>query len=684
MNFGWLFAPSITSLMFALRTTVAALLALGIAFWMELGEPQWAAMTVWIVAQNSRGESISKGRWRVIGTVVGMVTAIGLIAAFPQAPWLFLPTLAVWVGLCAGLATLTHNFRGYALVLAGYTCTIIALGAASQPDHIFNVAMARGTYIILGVICETLMGMVFIPNVALKAKEELRVRLSGVLSRSVKVLTDVMRQKKNAEDELCTLLGSLQASSDQIEFSRIEIRSSGNEVEHAYATLGLVARVLSRGLGLKSRLASVSHVPEALLPFMEEMADALEGLPARLGSDVRGIAALAQADALLSECRARMAGILPRDDDDSLIEGIVLTGVEVMLADLCETLRSYRASVDGAHVPQKHRLHRNADWRAATRNGVRTMAALMFGAYVWEVTAWPQGSVFLTFIAVVCARFATFENTVILSSAFFYGAVWAAIASTVPVFGVMPVTSSYALFSFTVGFFMLLGGLAFRNPATAVMAASFETFFPFLLGLDNQGRVSDLGWLNTTLALLLGLWSGVMIFRAVLPFTSGRAAKLLRSQLRRSLRRLALPGVMMDEEVWINEGTQSMERAVRFAGSLSSDRAEAILRGTLSVMTVGRNVLMLRKLAKAGSLPDAAVAAVDAMVGNLTRQRNALSHTAPTIQPTLDQLYALEREAQDTSIRHDLVLAIGSVLIVRSELPASRAFLKGYTTQEAV
>lgn len=164
------------------------------------------------------------------------------------------------------------------------------------------------------------------------------------------------------------------------------------------------------------------------------------------------------------------------------IEGIVLTGVEVMLADLCETLRSYRASVDGAHVPQKHRLHRNADWRAATRNGVRTMAALMFGAYVWEVTAWPQGSVFLTFIAVVCARFATFENTVILSSAFFYGAVWAAIASTVPVFGVMPVTSSYALFSFTVGFFMLLGGLAFRNPATAVMAASFETFFRFCWG----------------------------------------------------------------------------------------------------------------------------------------------------------------------------------------------------------
>ncbi|QHI95304.1 hypothetical protein GT348_02560 [Aristophania vespae] len=56
---------------FALRTTIVSLIALGIAFWMELGEPQWAAMTVWIVAQSSRGMSHSKGKWRIIGTLGG-------------------------------------------------------------------------------------------------------------------------------------------------------------------------------------------------------------------------------------------------------------------------------------------------------------------------------------------------------------------------------------------------------------------------------------------------------------------------------------------------------------------------------------------------------------------------------------------------------------------------------------
>jgi len=80
---------------------------------MVLGDPQWAPMTVWIVALGSRGESLSKGRWRIVGTVLGMVAAVTLIAAVPQAPWLFFPALALWTGLYAGLATLVRNFRSY-------------------------------------------------------------------------------------------------------------------------------------------------------------------------------------------------------------------------------------------------------------------------------------------------------------------------------------------------------------------------------------------------------------------------------------------------------------------------------------------------------------------------------------------------------------------------------------------
>ena len=45
---------------FALRNTAASLLALYIAFRMNLDDPKWAASTVWIVAQGSRGMGLSK------------------------------------------------------------------------------------------------------------------------------------------------------------------------------------------------------------------------------------------------------------------------------------------------------------------------------------------------------------------------------------------------------------------------------------------------------------------------------------------------------------------------------------------------------------------------------------------------------------------------------------------------
>ncbi|WP_461523455.1 FUSC family protein [Rhizobium leguminosarum] len=45
-------------------STAASLSALYIALALDLGEAKWAAMTVWIVAQASRGMSLSKSRYR--------------------------------------------------------------------------------------------------------------------------------------------------------------------------------------------------------------------------------------------------------------------------------------------------------------------------------------------------------------------------------------------------------------------------------------------------------------------------------------------------------------------------------------------------------------------------------------------------------------------------------------------
>src|SRR6204780_3524345 len=115
-------------LLFGLRLWASVCLALFIAFWLELDNPFWAGASAAIVCQPQLGASLRKGWFRMLGTVVGAVMSVVLVACFAQDRLLFLGCLAVWAAVCAFLAALLRNFASYAASLAGYTAAIIAGG----------------------------------------------------------------------------------------------------------------------------------------------------------------------------------------------------------------------------------------------------------------------------------------------------------------------------------------------------------------------------------------------------------------------------------------------------------------------------------------------------------------------------------------------------------------------------
>jgi uncharacterized membrane protein YccC len=55
IDIGW------QNIVFSLRTAAAAILALAIALWLELGDPQWATLTVYVLAQPTVGAALGKG-----------------------------------------------------------------------------------------------------------------------------------------------------------------------------------------------------------------------------------------------------------------------------------------------------------------------------------------------------------------------------------------------------------------------------------------------------------------------------------------------------------------------------------------------------------------------------------------------------------------------------------------------
>ena len=104
--------------LFGLRLWASVCLALYTAFWLELDDPYWAATSAAIVAQTGLGASLRKGRFRAIGTVIGGIAIVILVAVFPQNHPALLVGLALWGAACGWLATILPNFGGYAAALA--------------------------------------------------------------------------------------------------------------------------------------------------------------------------------------------------------------------------------------------------------------------------------------------------------------------------------------------------------------------------------------------------------------------------------------------------------------------------------------------------------------------------------------------------------------------------------------
>ncbi|WP_274610191.1 FUSC family protein [Pseudomonas sp. TH10] len=114
-------------LLFALRTIVAGLLTLYLAFLFDLDQPKWSIMAVVIVSQPLGGMTLARSFGQVIGTTLRCRGRGADHGDFPPAPLPFILTLALWLALCTAGGTLLRYTSSQAFVLSGYTAVVVAL-----------------------------------------------------------------------------------------------------------------------------------------------------------------------------------------------------------------------------------------------------------------------------------------------------------------------------------------------------------------------------------------------------------------------------------------------------------------------------------------------------------------------------------------------------------------------------
>lgn len=146
--------------LFWIKSSIALIVTCFLAFEFETPEAAWAVICAAILVHPDSGAVLSKSVARIIGTIVGGFVAVILFYLFPQAPWVFMFSMGIWVALCSFYSAYTRDFKTYAVALSGFMPAIIFMTAIENNsiEEVVRIASLRTCTISLGIIC---VAMVF-------------------------------------------------------------------------------------------------------------------------------------------------------------------------------------------------------------------------------------------------------------------------------------------------------------------------------------------------------------------------------------------------------------------------------------------------------------------------------------------------------------------------------------------
>src|ERR1700675_938469 len=95
---------------YAVRVSLAAVVALYVAFWLQLDGASSAAVTVAILAQPTRGAALSKAANRLAATFIGAGLSIVIAGFFPGERLGLLLSFICWMCICVFAASYLRGF----------------------------------------------------------------------------------------------------------------------------------------------------------------------------------------------------------------------------------------------------------------------------------------------------------------------------------------------------------------------------------------------------------------------------------------------------------------------------------------------------------------------------------------------------------------------------------------------
>ncbi|MDD2057419.1 FUSC family protein [Pseudomonas sp. GD03860] len=585
----------------------AAFLTLWLAMRLELPQPRTAMITVFIVMQPQSGHVFAKSFWRLLGTLAGSSMMVALIALFPQNTELFLPSLALWVGLCSAGAMRYRTFRAYGFVLAGYTAAMVGLPALEHPDGAFMAAVWRVLEISLGILVSTLVSAAILPQSASAAMRNALYQRFGVFAGFV---AEGLRGNSQRD--------RFETSNVRFVAEAVGLESLRNvtafEDPHMRRRNGRLGRMNSEFMAITTRFNALHQLLErlrsrgplqivtAIEPGLDALAELLDAYAGRALTDADAMRLAEQLAAykegLPERVRSlRAAYIETAPSDADLLD--FHTAYE-LLYRFVDDMHSY-AQTHASLTEHNHAREQwdepyvaQTNWMVSLAAGVRAAFILLVLGSFWIATAWPSGAMMTLIAAATVGLSAATPNPKRMSFQMACGTLFGAFVGFFETFFVFPWIDGFPLLCLVLAPVFVLGAFLASRPAYAGYGLGLLIFFATGSVPDNLTIYNPYNFINDYIAMVVGMLVCAAAGAIILPPNSRWMWSRLEQDLRGQVL-FAISGRLRG----LGSGFESRTRdLLHQAYGLAAGKPQVqsnLLRWMFLVLEVGHAIIELRK-----------------------------------------------------------------------------------------
>jgi uncharacterized membrane protein YccC len=589
----------------ALKTAIAALLALGIAMLLELPAPPTAMTTVFVLMQPMSGMVLAKSFYRVFGTTAGMIAALVLGGLFPQQSELYIAGLTIWVSACTAAAVRYRQFQWYAFVLAGYTAALIGIPSVMAQNGLFMAALTRAAEVTIGILCSSAVSALVLPLRSSTALQHtLRARYAGFSAFAASVLGE--RLEKGAFEtrfaDLVDEIVGFEAKRGFASFEDPNMRVRSRRLARLNSEFMDVCTRLHALHQLLKRLHAGQARPviEAASPYIRELSGLLVKQNDPMKTDeLRAASAAVELGAFLAMlphrvCETRRS--LGTSTPETLLDfDTTMELVHRFVAEFLRYTQTYASLADQHHVFEQSvtKYARKTNLHFVALTFLRSAVAVGAVGAFWIATDWPSGGMAVIGAAIACALSSTSPNPEKLVAQMVVGSIFAAVVGYLVTCYGYPAIDGFPLLCVLLGPLIAGGAFLSARPGTAGYGVGFCVYFSVLAGpanvIDYQPDVLINNGLAVVAAMLVTCVVFVVIFPPQMPWRIDRVKRDLRRQMA-----LACQGARAGLNQQFQSSTHDLMFQLRMLLKTRSDQHRDALRWMLAVLEVGQSTIDLR------------------------------------------------------------------------------------------